>query len=74
MIRTFKICSLSNFQIYNKALLAIVTMLDVTTSGLIYLITGSLYFLLVTISEAAIEAGLIRNWIPTCESSLAMVF
>ena len=37
MIRTFKIYSLSNFQICNVVLLAIVTMLYMTSQGLIYL-------------------------------------
>ena len=34
---TFKIYSLSNFQVYNTLLLTIVTMLYVITPGLIYL-------------------------------------
>ena len=34
---TFKIYSLSSFQVYNTLLLTIVTMLYVTTPGLIYL-------------------------------------
>ena len=50
------------------------TMLYITTLGLIYLITGSLYLLLITISGAAIEVGLIKNWVPRDESSLVTVF
>ena len=42
---TFKIYSLSNFQIYHGMLLTVVIMLYITSSGLIYLITGSLYLL-----------------------------
>ena len=44
-METFKIYSLSNFQICNTVLLTLVTMLYVTSPGLIYLITGSLYLL-----------------------------
>ena len=50
------------------------TMLYITTPGLIYLITGSLYLLLITISEAAVEVGLIKNWVPRDESTLTIVF
>ena len=45
MMRTFKIYSFSNFQIYNTVLLAIVTMPYITSPGLTYFITGSLYLL-----------------------------
>ena len=41
--KTFKIHSLSNFQIYNTVLLTVVTMLYITSPGLIHLITGCLY-------------------------------
>ena len=41
-MRTCKIYSHSNFQIYNRVLLGIVTVLYVTSSRLIYLITESL--------------------------------
>lgn len=41
-VRT-KIYSLSNFKVYNKVLLAIVTMLYVTSPEFTHLITGSLY-------------------------------
>ena len=44
-MRAFKTYSVNNFQIYNTVLLAIVTMLYITSPGLIYLITGSLYIL-----------------------------
>ena len=44
-MRTFKIYALSNFQMYNTALLIIITMLDITSPGLIYFITGSLWLL-----------------------------
>ena len=37
--------TLSNFQIRNTVLLTIITMLYITSLGLIYLITGSLYLL-----------------------------
>ena len=43
-MRTFKIYSRSNFQIYNTVLIIIVTMLYITSPGPIYFITGSLYF------------------------------
>ena len=42
-VRTFKIYSLSNFQVYNTLLLTIVTMLYIRSSELIHLITRSLY-------------------------------
>lgn len=42
-VRTFKIYFLSNFQIYNTVLLPMVTMLNITSLELIYLITGSVY-------------------------------
>ena len=45
MVRNFKIYSLSNFQIYHKVLLTIVTLLYVISPGIIYFITGSLYLL-----------------------------
>ena len=45
VIRTFKIYSPRNFQIYNTVLLTIVTMLCITFPWLIYFITGSLYLL-----------------------------
>lgn len=41
MMRTFKI-TLRNFQIYNTVLLTVVTMLYLTSPGLIYLIAVSL--------------------------------
>ena len=45
MIRTFMIHSLSNFQIYSTVLLTAVTILNITSPGLIYVIPGSFYFL-----------------------------
>ena len=42
-VRTFKTYSLSNFQVYNRVLLATITMLYTRSSELILLITGSLY-------------------------------
>ena len=42
-MKTLKIYSLRNFQIYSRVLLAIVTMLYITSQELIYLIAGSLY-------------------------------
>lgn len=47
-MRTFKSCSLNNFQIYSTVLLTIVTTLCVTSSGHIHLITGSLHLLTTT--------------------------
>ena len=43
VMRTFKIYSLSNFQVYNTVLLTIITMLFIRSPELIHLITGSLY-------------------------------
>lgn len=43
MVRTFKIYPLSNFRVYNKALLTIITMLNFRSAALIHLITGPLY-------------------------------
>ena len=43
--KRFKIYSLSNFQIHNTVLFAIVSMLYMTSLWLIYFITGSLYLL-----------------------------
>lgn len=44
MVRTFKMCSLSNFQVYsNTVLLAIITMLHIRSAEFINLKTGSLY-------------------------------
>lgn len=40
-----RICSLSNFQTYNTALLTVVAMQHMTPARLIYLIPGSLYLL-----------------------------
>ena len=40
---TFKICSVSNFQVYNIVLLTTITILYIRSSELIHLITGSLY-------------------------------
>ena len=37
VMRIFKVCSLSDFQIYNVVFLTIVTMLYITCLGLIYL-------------------------------------
>ena len=45
-MRTFKIYVLSNFHIYNTVLLIIITRLCITSPGLIYFITGSLYLLM----------------------------
>ena len=42
---TFKIYSLSNFQIYHTVLLNIVTLLYITFTGIFYLVTGNLYLL-----------------------------
>ena len=44
-MRTFKIYSLSNVQIYNTVLLTTVTLLYITSRRLVYLIAGSLYLL-----------------------------
>ena len=44
-MKTFKIYSLSNFQIYNRVSLITVTMVYATFPWLIYFITESLYFL-----------------------------
>ena len=43
LVRTFKIYSLSNFQVYNTLLLAIMTTLYMRSPGLTHIITGSLY-------------------------------
>ena len=43
VVRTFKMNSLSNFQIHARASLAIFPMLYMVPPGLIYLITGSLF-------------------------------
>ena len=45
MVRTFKVYSLSNLQVYNTVLLTIVTMLNIRSSKSIHLITESLYLL-----------------------------
>ena len=45
VMRTFKIYSLSNFQLCNTISLTVVTMLYLTSPGLISFITRSLYFL-----------------------------
>ena len=42
VFRTFKTYPRSNFQIYNKLFLALVPLLNITSPGLIYSITGSL--------------------------------
>ena len=42
-MRSFKIYSFSIFQMHNTVLLTVTTMLHITSSELIYLITGSLY-------------------------------
>ena len=43
MARSFKIYSLSNFQIFNTMLLTIVTMLQITSPWFIYFVAGSLF-------------------------------
>ena len=43
MVKTFKISSLTNFQVYNTVLSAIITMLYVRSPELINLITECLY-------------------------------
>ena len=45
MMRPFKIYSLSNFQIFKTVLLTMVTVECITSPGLTYFITGSLYLL-----------------------------
>ena len=45
VMRTFKIYSLSNFQVYNTVLLTMVTMLYTTSLGLIHLIIRGLHLL-----------------------------
>ena len=45
LVRMPKTYNLSRFQVYNSVLLTIVTVLDITSPDLIYLITESLYFL-----------------------------
>ena len=42
-MRTYKIYSLSNFQIYSRVLLTVVTMPYITSPGPVYFITGGLY-------------------------------
>ena len=44
-MRAFKTYSLSNFQIPNAVLITLVTMLYITSPGLIYFITGYVYLL-----------------------------
>ena len=43
VVRTLKIYSLSNFQVYNTVLLTIITVLYIRSPELIFLINGSLY-------------------------------
>ena len=45
MLKTFKIYSLSNFQISNTVLLTVVTILYITSPELVYFITSTLYHL-----------------------------
>ena len=45
VMRTFRICSFSNFQIYHTVVLTIVIMMYIASPILIYLITVSLYLL-----------------------------
>ena len=42
VLKTFKIYSFSNFQLYNTVLLAVITMLYVRAAELVTLITGSI--------------------------------
>ena len=46
LMRTLRIYSLSNFQVYNTVAVTIVTMLYITFPELTYLVTGSLYLLI----------------------------
>ena len=46
VMKTLKIYSFSNFHVYDTVSLTIVTMLFITSPGLIYFITGSLYLLI----------------------------
>ena len=43
MVRTFKIESLSNFQLYNTVPLTIITMLYIRAAEFIHLLTASVY-------------------------------
>ena len=43
VMKTYKIYSLSNFQIYSLVLLTVVTLLYIASPGLINSITGSVY-------------------------------
>ena len=45
VVKTFKLYSLSNFQVYGTVLLSMITMLYIRFSELVHLITGSLHFL-----------------------------
>ena len=42
VMRTSKMSILANFQVYRRALLGVVPMLNITSPGLIYFITGNL--------------------------------
>ena len=46
VMKTFKIYSLSSFQIHKTVLLTIIIMLYITSPGLTYFITKSLYILI----------------------------
>ena len=67
-VRTFKINSFSNFQLFNTVLLTIVTMLYITSLWLIYFITRSLY-ILTTVTHFAHTPPLSQLVLRICLSS-----
>ena len=59
-LRTLKICSLGNFQVYSTVLLTTLTTLYIGSPELIHLITGSLY-LLTNISPSPLPSHLLAT-------------
>ena len=64
MMKTFKIYSLSNFQMYNRVLLTIVPLLYATSPWLIYFPAGSLSFNpLGFLCKSKQETSLVAQWL-----------
>ena len=72
-MRTLKIYSLSDFQVYNTVLFISTIMLYIMFPGLIYFITGSLVYLFVILVLYSLGSHYLLHYLPLFCSKLTSV-
>ena len=68
-----KIYVLSNFHVYDTVLLIVTTTLGITSSGLIYFITGSLYLLIIFVKPLSHIRLFTTPWTAAHQASLSLI-